>query len=155
MHITYAGRYKNNIGIACPAPYNTKEFSDFVSKFKFVISMENSREDTYITEKVIHGLRAKTIPVYWGSTRVNQYIRRRQGGIADDGIRSRVSNIKDIRSCCTEKIPLDIYRIQAFCNWRATRVQVNIGNPRLGEPRIMQYERTQNAIPTTEHMHFP
>ena len=93
MHITYAGRYKNNIGIACPAPYNTKEFSDFVSKFKFVISMENSREDTYITEKVIHGLRAKTIPVYWGSTRVHQYINNERILELKDGSDSDIDNV--------------------------------------------------------------
>lgn len=71
--ITYAGAYKNNIGGQLSYPYNSNEFNDFVSKFKFIISMENSRNDTYITEKIIHGLLANTIPVYWGSTRVFDY----------------------------------------------------------------------------------
>ena len=72
--ITYAGSYKNNIGGNIPYAYNTDEFINFVRNFKFIISMENSRNDTYITEKIIHGLLANTIPVYWGSERVFDYI---------------------------------------------------------------------------------
>lgn len=71
--VTYAGSYKNNIGGNITYNYNTPEFLNFISKFKFVLSMENSRNDTYITEKIIHGLLANTIPVYWGSSRVFDY----------------------------------------------------------------------------------
>ena len=71
--VTYAGLYKNNIGGNIPYTYNTNEFKEFISKFKFILSMENSRNDTYITEKIIHGLIANTIPVYWGSNRVFDY----------------------------------------------------------------------------------
>jgi hypothetical protein len=71
--VTYAGSYKNNIGEKMNYHYNTSEFIEFVSQFKFIISMENSRCDTYITEKIIHGLLANTVPVYWGSTRVSDY----------------------------------------------------------------------------------
>lgn len=71
--VCYGGTYKNNIGGLISPKYNTTEFTNIVSQFKFIISMENSREDTYITEKVIHGLLAKTIPVYWGSERLYDY----------------------------------------------------------------------------------
>ena len=54
--VCYAGRYKNNIGGSLNPQYNSKEFHSFVNQFKFIISMENSREDTYITEKLINGL---------------------------------------------------------------------------------------------------
>lgn len=76
MHITYAGTYKNNIGKYFDKPYNSNEFKDFISQFKFVISMENSRQETYITEKIIHGMLSKTIPVYWGSKRVKDYFNK-------------------------------------------------------------------------------
>lgn len=71
--VTYAGSYKNNINSNIPYLYNSIEFNEFISKYKFIISMENSRNDTYITEKIIHGLLANTIPVYWGSLRVFDY----------------------------------------------------------------------------------
>jgi hypothetical protein len=74
--VCYAGRYKNNIGGLISHEYNSKEFTNIVSQFKFIITMENSREDTYITEKVIHGLLAKTIPVYWGSKRLYDYFNK-------------------------------------------------------------------------------
>lgn len=73
FQVSYAGSYKNNIGGNIPYGYNTDEFINFVRNFKFIISMENSRNDTYITEKIIHGLLANTIPVYWGSERVFDY----------------------------------------------------------------------------------
>jgi hypothetical protein len=73
FNITYAGGYKNNTGGNIPYHYNSNEFIDFVGKFKFIISMENSINDTYITEKIVHGLLANTIPVYWGSSKVGDY----------------------------------------------------------------------------------
>lgn len=76
FNITFAGNYKNNIGGAIPHYYNSKEFLDYVSQFKYIISMENSDEETYITEKIMHGMLAKTIPIYWGSKRVTNYFNK-------------------------------------------------------------------------------
>ena len=74
MNVTYAGNYRNNIGGAIQDGYHTKGFHDYISQFQFVITMENSSLDTYITEKVFHGLFAETIPVYWGATQIHDYI---------------------------------------------------------------------------------
>lgn len=71
--VTYAGNYKNNTGVALPHYYNSNEFREYVSKFKFILAMENSEEDTYITEKITHGFLAGTIPIYWGSKRITDY----------------------------------------------------------------------------------
>ena len=71
--ITYAGNYKNNIGGPFKPQYNSQEFLDYINQFKFIISMENSEEDTYITEKIVHGLLGSSIPVYWGSKQVTNY----------------------------------------------------------------------------------
>jgi hypothetical protein len=73
--IDYAGSYKTNIDIL-QHPYNTDGFSDFVSQYKFIITMENSREDTYITEKILHGFTSGTVPIYWGSLRVGDYFNK-------------------------------------------------------------------------------
>tara|TARA_B110000967_G_scaffold50842_1_gene51925 strand:+ start:197 stop:1825 length:1629 start_codon:yes stop_codon:yes gene_type:complete len=87
FNVCYAGGYKNNIGGALKPHYNTKEYHSFVNQFKFIISMENSREDTYITEKIINGLLSDIIPVYWGSDKVHDYINQ-----------NRFLNLKDINN---------------------------------------------------------
>jgi len=78
VKIDYAGNYKNNIGGCIKYRYNSEEFLNFIKEYKFVISMENSKEDTYITEKIIHGLLANTIPIYWGSNRVFDYFNEKR-----------------------------------------------------------------------------
>jgi hypothetical protein len=91
FNICYAGGYKNNINKSLKAQYNTKEFHNFVNQFKFMITMENSREDTYITEKLINGLLSNIIPVYWGSDRVHDYINENRFINVED-----VNNIEEI-----------------------------------------------------------
>jgi len=70
--IDYAGEYKNNVP-KINAFHCTEEFIDFVSQYKFIITMENSKNKTYITEKILHGFCANTIPVYWGSDYITEY----------------------------------------------------------------------------------
>ena len=96
--VTYAGGYKNNTGGAIPYPYNSIEFLNFVRQFKFIVSMENSRNDTYITEKVIHGLLANTIPIYWGSSKVFDYFNfKRMLNLTDESsIDNIIYNMKEI-----------------------------------------------------------
>jgi alpha(1,3/1,4) fucosyltransferase len=73
FNVTFAGEYKNNIKGKIKHNYNSDEFRNYVKNFKFILSMENSEEDTYITEKITHGLLAGSIPIYWGSKRVKDY----------------------------------------------------------------------------------
>jgi hypothetical protein len=74
IRVDYGGSYKNNIGGRIIYNYNSKEFLEIVGKYKFIVSMENLEEDTYITEKIMHGLIGGSIPIYWGSKRVSDYI---------------------------------------------------------------------------------
>ena len=70
--IDHYGKYKNNMK-QIKEKYNTKEFSKIISQYKFILTFEKFREDTYITEKITHGFNAFNIPIYWGSTKVNNY----------------------------------------------------------------------------------
>jgi hypothetical protein len=72
VKIDYAGNYKNNVE-RVQYPHCSPEFIDFVSKYKVIISMENSKNDNYITEKILHGFIANTIPVYWGANNIVDY----------------------------------------------------------------------------------
>lgn len=73
--IDYGGTYKKNVNSFLDS-YNSESFLKEVSKYKFIVSMENSYGDTYITEKILHGLIGGSIPIYWGSNRICDYFNK-------------------------------------------------------------------------------
>jgi hypothetical protein len=75
LKIDYGGCYKTNIK-KFDDIYNSEKFINRVSEYKFIISMENSRGETYITEKILHGFSSGSIPIYWGSTQVCDYFNK-------------------------------------------------------------------------------
>ena len=99
--VDYAGNYKTNVPII-EAPYYTSEFRDQISNYKFIISMENSRNETYITEKITHGFLSGTIPIYWGSSNVHDYFNS-----------ERFINVESIEPDIMNKI---IDQIEHICN---------------------------------------
>jgi hypothetical protein len=72
VKIDYAGSYKNNVP-KIEDQYHTQEFINKIADYKFIVTMENSRGETYITEKILHGFNAGIIPIYWGSPFVTDY----------------------------------------------------------------------------------
>ena len=44
--------------------------------YKFVITMENTLEDGYISEKLLNGIFADSIPIYFGAPDLNKYINK-------------------------------------------------------------------------------
>jgi hypothetical protein len=73
--VDYFGKYKNNQP-NIQFHYKSQDFRNIIGQYKFVLSLENSRVDTYITEKITHGLLAGIIPVYWGAPRVTDYFNK-------------------------------------------------------------------------------
>lgn len=61
------GKYLNNVG------YVSNKI-DFLSSYKFSISMENSEGDGYTSEKIIDSFLAGTIPIYYGNYMVDEFI---------------------------------------------------------------------------------
>jgi hypothetical protein len=78
MTIYSGGKYENNIGGQVPGSYNSNEMNDFYRRGKFAITMENADKPYYITEKLVNGLRAGVVPVYWGTARVAEYFNPRR-----------------------------------------------------------------------------
>jgi hypothetical protein len=74
IHVDRAGNYKNNIGHTVPGSYYEQPIIDFYKKYKFVLAFENKSLPFYITEKIINPLRAGVIPIYFGSSRIDEYI---------------------------------------------------------------------------------
>jgi len=70
------GDIMNNTGQKIPFQYNTKEFTNIIKQFSFVLACENSIDETYITEKVFHGLLSNSIPIYYGSPNITDYINK-------------------------------------------------------------------------------
>ena len=66
--VDMGGRYKNNVGGL------VRNKTEFLQNYKFSIAMENTNGDGYITEKIIDAFNAGTIPIYYGSYMVDEYI---------------------------------------------------------------------------------
>jgi hypothetical protein len=96
LKITYAGRYKNNIGGSFTHSFGTHEFNTFASQFKFIVTMENSQQENYITEKVLQGLFAENIPIYWGAPSIADYINpQRIVSLKEESSTEQESSIKE------------------------------------------------------------
>ena len=61
------GRYANNIGNNIPYPYWSNEYLNVIGNYKFMICCENTKMETYSTEKIVNPYLARTIPIYWSS----------------------------------------------------------------------------------------
>jgi len=59
------GRHLNNIGSPIQPGVDNK--LEWMSKYKFSITFENSSYPGYTTEKLMHALITDTIPIYWGN----------------------------------------------------------------------------------------
>jgi len=99
VKIDYAGKYKNNVSPVIDF-HCSPGFIDFVSQYKIIITMENSKNKCYITEKILHGFAANTIPVYWGSDNVNEYFNE------DRFINVKSYDINDINNAINKIIML-------------------------------------------------
>ena len=66
--IDMGGAYKNNVG------GRVKNKTEFLKAYKFSIAMENSNGDGYISEKIVDSFISGTIPIYYGSYMIDEYI---------------------------------------------------------------------------------
>jgi hypothetical protein len=120
IKVDYGGNYKNNTEKFKNA-YNSIEFINKVAEYKFIISMENSMGDTYITEKILHGLLANTIPIYWGSLNITNYFNSERILILRDkkSIPELIQKIKDIME--DDKKYIEIINKSVFNNNKLER----------------------------------
>ncbi len=78
MPVFSGGKHDNNVGFVVPGSYNSNDMVDFYRRGKFAITMENNDKPYYITEKLVNGIRAGVIPIYWGSSRVTEFFNPRR-----------------------------------------------------------------------------
>lgn len=78
MPVFSGGKYDNNVAFVVPGSYNSNDMVDFYRRGKFAITMENNDKPYYITEKLVNGIRAGVVPIYWGSSRVTEFFNPRR-----------------------------------------------------------------------------
>jgi hypothetical protein len=66
------GRHKNNVGYQIDAPYWSEEYLNYLKQYKFIICFENSKDETYVTEKIVNAYITNKIPIYWGTNHVKK-----------------------------------------------------------------------------------
>jgi hypothetical protein len=62
-----AGRLYNNVNGNIIGRGDQRWKIEYLKQFKFNIGMENCDDCGYVSEKIIHGMFANCIPIYWGS----------------------------------------------------------------------------------------
>lgn len=72
-----------------------EEKEEALSPYKFSITIENSKQPGYWTEKIVDCFATKTIPIFWGDTSVNNYFNK-DGIIYFDNIEDLERIINDI-----------------------------------------------------------
>jgi len=95
MPVLYGGRYKNNIGGRIEGHFASDSLCDFYKGAKFVVTMENTKIGHYITEKLINGLRAGIIPIYWGSSHIAEYFNTKRFLILEDDSVEQIDAVID------------------------------------------------------------
>jgi hypothetical protein len=95
MNVLYGGKYKNNIGGKVEGNWWSSSLIDFYKKSKFVITMENTKIEHYVTEKLINGFRAGIVPVYWGSPHISKHFNPKRFIILEDDSDSSMDAVID------------------------------------------------------------
>jgi len=69
------GKYKDT-NTRCGGDYQNPGLIKNFSNCKFVIAMENSIGDGYVTEKIVNAFYSGAIPIYWGSSNINDFFNK-------------------------------------------------------------------------------
>lgn len=113
VHVDMGGKHMNNIGYTVSGSYDEQPILDFQQQYRVVLALENTLGDHYITEKVVNPLRAGTIPAYYGSKHVTNYINpSRFVRIDPDNIDASISEIQ--RLCNDDEYWLRMANQQCF-----------------------------------------
>lgn len=99
-----AGSAFNNIGMRAPRNDISKgdySYYNFLSEYKFMICFENTSKSNYLTEKLANAYLGKTIPIYWGASKVREWcnnnaILQLEESASDKDMDILISRIKEI-----------------------------------------------------------
>ena len=95
MIVLYGGAYKNNIGGKIKGSWLSEHLIDFYKNTKFAITMENTKIEHYVTEKLINGFRAGVVPIYWGSPHISKHFNPKRFIVLEDDSDSSMNAVID------------------------------------------------------------
>jgi len=75
--------------------FNSYELLKTFNQYKFIICFENSKTEGYITEKIFNVFLAKSIPIYDGDPKVDNFIHKGSYLPFDDKIMNKVKMLRD------------------------------------------------------------
>ncbi|WP_051525832.1 glycosyltransferase family 10 domain-containing protein [Butyrivibrio proteoclasticus] len=142
--INSGGRFKNNIGV----PEGVTDKYAFQRKHKFSICFENSSHPGYITEKLVQGFAAGTVPIYWGASDVAEYFNKNAMIIVDgkNGIDDAIKKVIEVDN--DDELYFDMLEQPALVNEDfISRTEKNIENFILNifEQDVSQARRRANS----------
>ena len=70
------GKYPNTRVTKIKGGWNDNDLINFYKNYKFVIAMENKCTNGYITEKIVNAFYSGAIPIYWGSSNINNFFNK-------------------------------------------------------------------------------
>lgn len=85
------GKYINTKKESIPGTFQSDNVIDTYKNYKFVIAMENANIDGYVTEKIVNAFYSGAIPIYWGSSNINEFFNEKAF--------INVSNFKSFEDC--------------------------------------------------------
>jgi hypothetical protein len=98
-NVDSCGKFMNNLAYNPPENFESKEYHDFISQYKFMICFENTSIKNYLTEKLINAYKSGTIPIYWGCTNLEDYVNMDailylKPGYTDDDVKALIKEIE-------------------------------------------------------------
>lgn len=92
--VNSGGRWRNNIGLLD----GVTDKYEFQKHHKFSICFENSSHSGYITEKLVQGFAAGTVPIYWGAQDVGKIFNEKAMVVVKDrnDVCRAIERIKEI-----------------------------------------------------------
>ena len=92
--IHHISQYYSKIGSS--SCYSSTELLNVFSKYKFIVVMENTHQEGYITEKIFNVFQAGAIPIYDGAPDVNNFINPESFLSYDlEDLHEQIDNLKD------------------------------------------------------------
>ena len=59
-----------------PENWKSEKLIDSYKNYTFVLAMENKCKSGYVTEKIVNAFYSGSIPIYWGSSNINEFFNR-------------------------------------------------------------------------------